>query len=227
MSVNRRKFLQQAALAAAASAATPLLSWGQRRPEVDNPELEIGPGAAGGHGFASAHLGVSRTAFENLVGSSFKASSRTGNSNPVWMRLSSVDELPSLAPVNPASMAVPPKNPTSPVPTTSGYMLAFSAPGTSLAQDTYIIENAQMGQFDLFIVPGTLGTYTAVFNLLNPVHNGRIIITSHENGSPAPAANTHGKGLGSEHPAGSTAGSPAQELMEPALRNGFKAKLPE
>src|SRR5215469_14588610 len=123
MSVNRRRFLQNSALAAAGCAATPFfasLSWAQQRPENVSSEFQIGPRAS--HSFTNDHSGVDRQSFEGLVGSSFKVSPQTGGTNPVWLRLSTVSDLPSLAPVNPASMAVPPKQ-TSPAPTTSGYLL--------------------------------------------------------------------------------------------------------
>jgi hypothetical protein len=219
--------LQDSALAAAACAATPFLSWAQQRPETVSSEFEIGPRTT--HGFTS-HLGVDRQSFDGLVGSSFKVSSRTGSGNPVWLRLSEVNDLPSLAPVNPASMAVPPKPQLSAVPTSTGYMLSFSGPGTSLGQDTYIFENERMGRFPLFIVPGLQGSYTAVFNLLNPQNNGRFITTSQENGAPARSESTVSappRHAGAENLGPSSASGPAQELVEPVLRDRFKAELPE
>src|SRR5215467_5548294 len=164
MPVNRRRFLQDSALAAAAFAATPFLSWAQQRPENASSEFGIIP--RGGHSSAF-HMKVDRQSFQDLVGASFKVSPRTGDGSPVWLRLSAVDDPPALAPVNTAGMAVPPKHPSSPVPTTTGYMVSFSGPGTSLAQDTYIFQNERLGTFELFIVPGANGSYTAVFNLLD------------------------------------------------------------
>jgi hypothetical protein len=231
MSVNRRRFLQDSALAAAACAATPFLpslAWAQQRPEPGSSEFEIGPHT--GHGFTARHLDVERQSFESLVGSSFMVSPRTGNGSPVWVRLVAVEDPPSLAPVNPASMAVPPKPILSPVPTTTGYMVHFSGPGTSLGQDTYFFANERMGRFELFIVPGLLGSYTAVFNLLDAQPHGRLITTTQENGAPAsstraPAAPQRQAEV--ERPRPSSASGPAQELVEPTLRDSFKTKLPE
>jgi hypothetical protein len=233
MSVNRRRFLQDSALAVAACATTPFLSslaWTQQRPEPGSSEFQIGPHT--GHDIAF-HTGVDRQSFQGLIGSSFKVAPRTGNGSPVWVRLVAVNDPPSLAPVNPASMAVPPKPTLSPVPTTTGYTLQFSGPGTSLGQDTYIFENERMGKFELFIVPGASGSYTAVFNLLDAQPHGRFITTSQENGGPA--SSTHATsgpqrqaGAESSGPSSAAGASgPAQELVEPALRDGFKTKLPE
>jgi len=233
MSVNRRRFLQNSAFAAAGCVATPFLaslSWAQQRPENVSSEFQIGPHT--NHSFTPDHFGVARQSFESLLGSSFKVSAPAGNGNPVWLRLSAVDDPPALAPVNPASMAVPPKKILSSVPVTSGYMLSFSGPGTSLAQGTYIFENETMGSFAMFVVPGLHGSYTAVFNLLDAQGNGRFITTSQENGAPAhavsPAAappRQAGENLGRS--SASVASAPAQELVEPALRDRFEAKLPE
>jgi hypothetical protein len=226
--------MQDSALAAAACAATPFLaslSWAQQRPENVSSESQIGPHA--NHGATAGHLGVTRQSFADLVGSSFKVSPQTGDGNAVWVRLTAVDDPPALAPVNPASMAVPPKKTFSTVPTTTGYVLSFSGPGTSLAQGTYVFENERMGRFEMFVVPGQQGSYTAVFNLLDGQSNGHFITTSQENGAPgradSPAA-APPRQAGVENVGRSSApvvSVPAQELVEPAFRDGFKTKLPE
>jgi hypothetical protein len=233
MSVNRRRFLQDGALAAAACAATPFLaslSWAQQRPENVSSELAIGPHAS--PGFTGGHLGGGRQSFEGLLGSSFKVTPQSGGGAPVWVRLTAVDDLPALLPVNPASMAVPPKKIFSSVPTTSGYMLGFSGPGTTLAQGTYVFENEGMGSFEMFVVPGEHGSYTAVFNLLDGRSNGHFITTSQENGAPArlenqtaPSQKQAGENL--VHSSASEASFPSQQAVEPALRDSFKTKLPE
>jgi len=160
MSVSRRRFLQHGALAAAACVAVPLEALGAQRPSIGG-----NPNGLGAHNSVTSHL--TRDSFAALIGASFKVTTAPGAS-PVWLRLSSVDDPPALAPVNIASMAVPPKSSASPIITT-GYMVSFIGPGTSLKQGMYTFENNRLGSFHLFIVPGAdgSGTYTAVFNLLN------------------------------------------------------------
>lgn|SRR5262249_60267405 len=161
MSVSRRRFLQHGAFAAAACVAAPLEAWSGKRPS----------GASSNGGKAAANLwrkspdqALNHEVFAGLIGASFKAMTDAG---PVWLRLSAVNDPPALAPVNPASMAVAPKSSGAPI-ITSGYMVSFSGPGTSLSQGTYVFENNQLGSFPLFIVPSGPGSYTAVFNLVNP-----------------------------------------------------------
>lgn len=176
---------------------------------------------------------LSRQAFESVVGSVFEVSPSSGNSHPVWLRLLAVNDLPALAPMNPGSMAVPPKPTSAPI-TTTGFMVQFSGPASQpLLQDTYRFTHDTLGQFSMFIVPGGPGsdTYTAVFNELSGTavapapapfhlpgkyHPG----TEGGNGVSAPAG---GAGNGS----GSDAGRPAQQPLEPVLRDSLKSKLPE
>lgn len=164
MPVNRRRFLQHSVFAAAACAASPLFAWGGRRSNVDG-------GPDHGHGF-SHPLDVSRQSFEGLIGASFQVSPRSGKGSAVWLRLQAVNDPPALVPVNLSSFAVLPKV-TPPVINTTGFMLTFSGPGTSLSQETYVFDNDRLGKFPLFIVPGGPGLYTAVFNLLNVPLRGR------------------------------------------------------
>jgi hypothetical protein len=228
MSVSRRRFLQHGAFAAVACAAAPLQAFSGRRPDGDGP-AEISRLAT------QHHLSVSRSAFEGLVGSSFKVSSTSGSSAPVWLRLASVTELPAIAPVDPGLMAVAPKHFSS-APTTSGYILSFSGPGTSLTQETYAFENDRLGKFPLFIVPGGPGQYVAVFNLLDapvllsppaPARDGG---PSFGAGTPAPGAAAPNGGA-SAAPSGpkpsSPSGRPAQEQLEPMFGDRVKTQIPE
>jgi hypothetical protein len=221
MSVSRRRFLKHGAFAAIACAAIPSEALTGRRPDLD-------PAITGTdiHG----HAGVARSAFEGLIGSPFKVTTKSGNASPVWLRLIAVSDLPAIEPVNVGSMAVAPKT-SSPAPRTTGYILSFSAGGTSLTQDTYIFENDRMGKFPLFIVPAGPGQYTAVFNLLDaitvsgPVHNGSS--PAHTNAAPAQSGSS-GKGpVGGSTNSGSPTGLPAQEELEPLLGGRVKTQIKE
>src|SRR5215472_10424107 len=187
MSVSRRRFLKHGTFAAIACAAVPSQAFGGRKNDAD-----------GGFDFGrdfKIHKKVNRSAFEDLVGSSFKVTDKSGSS--VWLRLIGVEDLPAVAPANVGMMSVAPPSFSS-TPTTSGYILSLSADGTSLTQDTYLFENASLGRFPMFIVPAGPGQYTALFNLLNapvhlapsddhaaPVHSG-----GPNSGAPAPAGKT-------------------------------------
>jgi hypothetical protein len=153
--------LQHGAFAAAACVAAPLEAWGGKHPSAASNSSNSNAGAALWH--HSAHQDLNRDIFAGLIGSSFKATTPGG---PLWLRLSAVNDPPALAPVNPARMDVAPKSSAAPIITT-GYLVSFSGPGTSLAQGTYLFENNQLGSFPLFIVPSGPGSYTAVFNRLN------------------------------------------------------------
>src|SRR5215471_7139441 len=161
MSVSRRRFLQHGAIAAAACVAVPLEAWGGKHPAAASNSSNGNAGAAMWH--HSAHRALDRGAFAGLIGASFRVTTPGG---PVWLRLSAVNDPPALAPVNTASMDVPPKSSAAPI-VTAGYLVSFSGPGTSLVQGSYLFENNQLGAFPLFVVPSGPGSYLAVFNLLN------------------------------------------------------------
>jgi hypothetical protein len=171
VAVSRRIFLQQGVLAAAACATTPLLALSSQRPvggdqqthELPNVLPSSGADSWQNHAAALDHLG--RTEFSSAVGSAFKVTVE-GNAQPVWVMLLSVDDLPALVPVNPASFAVPNKQ-TVPAPATSGFMLRFGSSG-QLQQGTYLFEHDSLGRFALLIVPQGNGqkTYVATVNRL-------------------------------------------------------------
>jgi hypothetical protein len=162
MPVSRRKLLQNTVFVMAACAAGPLPVWAASN-KNKNSGSET-PNAAENAGLQ--HL--SRTAFEAEVGSGFQVTPTTGKASPVWLRLLAVTDLPALVPVNPASMAVPPKQKSAQI-QTSGFMLSFL--GTlpkPLPQGTYTFEHSGLGKFSLLIVPDgrRSQTYTAVINRL-------------------------------------------------------------
>lgn len=149
MPVSRRRFLQNSALAALGCAAGPIFAGkAQSKPSTADPATSMiaAPG---------------RLQFESAIGASFEVSS--DNVQPVWLRLLSVNDLPTLTPVNTASMAVPP--PKHSTKTTTGFLLNFSGgPAENLAQGTYTFQNSTLGKFSLFIVPDGPQQYMAVFN---------------------------------------------------------------
>jgi hypothetical protein len=235
MSVSRRRFLKHGAFAAIACAAIPAEALSGRKHDIDGS----GSGDLLRNPLSHSTSGVNRSVFEGLIGSSFKVTPQSGGS-PVWLRLTAVQDLPAVAPVNMGLMSVAPPH-SVPTPTTTGYILSLSAGGTSLSQDTYIFESAQMGKFEMFIVPAGPGQYTALFNLLNapvslapsddhpsPVHGG-----GPSSGAPSPAGNAGGVSGGTSggvSPSSSTPSPsvrPAQEQLEPLFGRGVKTQMPE
>ncbi|HEY6308182.1 MAG TPA: twin-arginine translocation signal domain-containing protein [Candidatus Angelobacter sp.] len=214
MPVSRRKFLQNGAVAAATLAAAPLSAWssGPSTPTLSHP--------------GSKTLMLSRQAFEQAVGSAFKVSTGAANSQPVWVTLLAVNDLPAVAPINAGIMAVPPPRSSTSV-TTTGFMLLFQSSAPPLGQGSYTFEHAKLGQFPLFIVPGGTQTYVAVFNLLSGITN-TAPSTFHPSRGPQPEGTTGGGSISSPaNPSGSTGGRPAQETLEPVLRDHLEPKLPE
>jgi hypothetical protein len=160
MSVSRRKLLQNSVLAAFAFAAGRLhAGTGQK----DGSSADSPPDKP-----AVTLKTLDRAAFAGALGSGFQVSPTTGKSSPAWLRLLAVQDLPALASVNPALMAVPPQQKSAPIQTT-GFMLQFL--GTlpePLKQGTYNFDHPQLGKFSLLIVPEGPGqqTYIAVINRL-------------------------------------------------------------
>jgi hypothetical protein len=140
-------------------------------------------------------------------------------------------------PVNPASMAVPPPQTSTSV-TTTGFMLTFNSSAAPLAQGVYTFEHQALGRFDMLIVPGGqgVGTYTAVFNMLTStpaVHfrpPNRIQPATKARSGAGTGATGRATGVsgvqGSDSPSSSPRG-PAEQQMEPVLREGLEPKLLE
>ena len=156
MSVSRRNLLRNSILAAMALAAGPFRAWGA----TTNSGQTSDPNSVSNAGWQN----LDRAAFDAAVGSGFNVTPTSGNGDSVWLSLMSVEDLPALAPVDPASMAVPPMQ-TSPNIQLSGFILTFL--GTlpaPLPQGTYDFVHPVLGNFALLIVPSGQGaqTYTAV-----------------------------------------------------------------
>src|SRR5207237_3489113 len=101
-----------------------------------------------------------RTAFSGAIGSSFKVFTGAGQL-PVWVTLLAAEDLPAIAPVNPASFAVVNKR-NGFAPASSGFVLLFGG-SSPVPQDTHLFEHQVLGRFALFTVPGGNGpqVYTA------------------------------------------------------------------
>jgi hypothetical protein len=173
LAFSRRIFLRHGVLAAAACAANPFsaMAFGARRAPIAGNEEggiqrtpETGSDNWQDHAAALDHL--DRTAFSGAVGTSFKVFTAAGQL-PVWMTLLAVEDLPALAPVNPASLAVPNKR-TGFAPASSGFVLLFGG-SSPVSQNTHLFEHQDLGRFALFTVPGAKGAqvYTAVVNRLD------------------------------------------------------------
>src|SRR4029077_17824803 len=131
------------------------------------------------HASALDHIG--RTAFPGAVGTAFKVYSSAANSQPVWVTLQAVEDLPKIATVNPASFAVASKS-SGFAPATSGFVLVFGS-SAQLPQDTHLFEHDGLGRFALFTVPEPNGVYIAVVNRLE----ANIIAVPFGNGPAAPS----------------------------------------
>jgi hypothetical protein len=173
LAFSRRIFLRHGVLAAAACAANPFSAMalgGRRIPSGSSEEADLrkpsGAGSGNWQDHAAALDHLDRTAFSGAVGTNFKVLTGAGQL-PVWVTLLAVEDLPAIAPVNPASFAVPNKR-AGFAPASSGFVLSFG--GTSpVPQGTYLFEHQDLGRFALFTVPAGNGSqvYTAVVNRLN------------------------------------------------------------
>ncbi|HLJ85964.1 MAG TPA: twin-arginine translocation signal domain-containing protein [Candidatus Angelobacter sp.] len=181
MTVSRRKFLRQSALAAAACVTIPAVipsdGWGQ------NPSGKTTTATGNVTKDHDAALDrLDRKAFEGAVGSGFKIRLSSPHSETIWLRLMSVTDLPTFEPKVPVKLDVPLKTPYPVV--SSGFALSFQGPAfRPLTQDSYVFEHAALGAFSLFIVPTQKGSdqYLALINRLNhpltnhPIPTGRTI----------------------------------------------------
>ena len=143
---------------------------GRRTPvggsEEGDPRRTPEAGSDNWQDHAAALDRLDRNAFSGVIGSSFKIITGAGQL-PVWVTLLAVEDLPALAPVNPASFAVMNKR-SGFAPTSSGFVLLFGG-SSPVPQDTHLFEHQDLGRFALFTVPGGNGTqvYTAVINRLD------------------------------------------------------------
>ena len=160
MAFSRRIFLRHGVLAAAACASNPLMAFGARRGpiggnEEGGPQRTPGAGSDNWQDHAAALDRLDRNAFSGVIGSSFKVFTGAGQL-PVWVTLLAVEDLPAIAPVNPASFAVANKQ-SGFTPASSGFVLLFGG-SSPVPQDTHLFEHQDLGRFALFTVPGGNGT---------------------------------------------------------------------
>lgn len=158
MPVSRRSLLRNSILTAIAFTANPFRAWSATA-ENSSP---TGQSTITGGSLAN----LDRAAFTSALGSSFQASAASGQGDPVWLQLTTVDDLPQITPPDPSAMAVQPPAASSPVPVTSGFVLSFlGTTSQPLAQGTYTFQSNALGTFSLLLVPEPDGqTYDAVIN---------------------------------------------------------------
>jgi len=192
LAFSRRIFLRHGVLAAAACASNPLMAFSERRGPIGGNEggnkegghqRTSGTGSENWQDHAAALDRLNRNAFSGAIGTNFKVFTATGQL-PVWVTLLAVEDLPALAPVNPASFAVPNKR-TGFAPASSGFVLLFGG-SSPVPQDTHLFEHTDLGRFALFTVPAANGqqVYTAVVNRLE----ASVIAVPPSAGQGAPAA---------------------------------------
>lgn len=171
LAFSRRIFLRHGVLAAVACAGNPLIAFGARRaPSAGNEEVGLQrtpePGSDNWQDHAAALDHLDRTAFSGAVGTNFKVFTGADQLS-VWVTLLAVEDLPALAPVNPASFAVPNKR-NGFAPASSGFVLLFGG-SSPVPEETHLFEHTDLGRFALFTVPARNGSqvYTAVVNRLD------------------------------------------------------------
>jgi len=216
LAFSRRMFLRHGVLAAVACAGSPLLALSGGRATGGNDEagpLRTGPSthlkSDSWQDHVSALDNLGRNAFSGAIGTDFKVH-LSGGDAPVWVTLTAVEDLPTLATVNTGSFAVPQKGGSAFVPTSSGFVLVFGG-SSPLPQATHLFEHAQLGRFALFTVPdgNRQQLYTAVVNRLDiwtviPV-SGKV---GQQNSAGAPV----GGGVNAPAATPSVDGSPARGL---------------
>jgi len=171
MAVSRRQLLHHGVLTALACIARPMFALNRKRTidGSDEPaEFSIRRPSRSDNwqSYASALDRLGRESFVAAVGTYFKALDEAA-SQPVWLTLHAVEDLPPVGVVNNASMAVAPRRSSSAA-ATSGFVLVFGS-SAQMSQGTRLFEHDGLGRFALFTVPEGNGgqVYTAVVNRLD------------------------------------------------------------
>lgn len=217
LAFSRRIFLRHGMFAAAACATNPLMVFGARRVpiggnEEGDPQRTPGAGSDNWQDHAAALDHLDRTAFSGAIGSSFKVITGAGQS-PVWVTLLAVQDLPAIAPVNPASFAVPNRR-SGFAPTSSGFVLLFGG-SSPVPQDTHLFEHQDLGRFALFTVPGANGSqvYTAVVNRLDAAAVVAIPYSAVQGTKPVPTVAPAASGIKTPAATSSTDEIPSRGLF--------------
>lgn len=171
MAVSRRGLLHHGVLAALAFVARPLLALDRKRTidggdEPSDAFFRYPSRPDSWQNHASALERLSRESFAAAVGTNFKALD-DASSQPVWLTLHAVEDLPRIGVANLASMAVAPRQSSSPI-ASSGFVLVFGS-SAQMPQGTRLFQHDVLGRFALFIVPEGDGAqvYSAVVNRLD------------------------------------------------------------
>jgi len=172
LAFTRRLFLRHGILAALAASFSKSMfaSSGGRPPQgfdgIDplqgTSAKQITPGTWQQH--AAVLNGLGRDAFSRAVGTNFKVFS-ADNSQAIWVTLLSVDDLPKIAPANPASFAVPQKGHSAPPPAAA--LFWSLADHLTLPQGTHLFQHDSLGSFAMFTVPDGPQIYSATVNRLD------------------------------------------------------------
>lgn len=227
LAFSRRIFLRHGVLAAAACASNPFsaMAFGGRRASTGGDSKEGDPRKTPGAGsdnwqdHAAALDRLDRTAFSGAIGSSFKVFT-AGGQLPVWVTLLAVEDLPVIAPVDPASFAVLNKR-SGFAPTSSGFVLLFGG-SSPVPQQTHLFEHQDLGRFALFTVPAGNGRqiYTAVVNRLDAAAVIAVPYSAVQGAQPASSAPAAG-GINAPAAISSTDEIPSRGLSgSPGVRRG-------
>jgi hypothetical protein len=156
LKISRRKLFEFAPLVAAAF-AFPKALFGAGSSIL---------GATGDLGELALQSMTSAT-FKPLVGTTFAV--RSGTSQPAFLTLLSVTDIPQETAAGPAATDVNMPRLRTSQPLVNTFSLLFFGSGETLAQGTYGLQHSVLGSFPLFIVPGQITNYTAVIShISNP-----------------------------------------------------------
>ena len=226
LAFSRRIFLRHGVLAAAACASNPFsaMAFGGRRIPIAGSEegdsrKTPGAGSDNWQDHAAALDQLGRNAFSGAVGTHFKVFTAAGQL-PVWVTLLAVEDLPAVAPVNPASFAVPNKR-SGFAPASSGFVLLFGG-SSPVPQQTHLFEHQDLGRFALLTVPAGNGrqVYTAVVNRLDAAPVMAVPYSAGQGTQPAASAPAAG-GINAPAAASSTDEIPSRGLSgNPGVQRG-------
>jgi hypothetical protein len=172
------------------------------------------------HDHAAALDHLSRNAFSGAVGTNFKVFTGAGQL-PVWVTLLAVEDLPAIAPVDPASFAVANKQ-NGFAPASSGFVLLFGG-SSPVPEETHLFEHQDLGRFALFTVPTGNGSqvYTAVVNRLDTAATVAVPYGAGQGSKPASSGAPAAGGINAPAAISSTGEIPSPGLSgNPGVQRG-------